>query len=118
MEEQESPFWPKDRLYDWVRESDDVLLVAEYDGEIIGYILSQLHELTGKAVLENMYVDPLYRRKGVGTKLVTECLDRLREKDCRYVAALTKTSNETTQEFMQRNGFTVGNEFVWVETFL
>lgn len=116
-EAKESPFWPKNVLYEWVK-SDDVLLVAEDGEKIVGYILTRLHQPTGKADIENIFVDENYRKQGIASMLLSECLKQLKSKGARYVCVLTKTNNKSTIEFLKKNNFNKGYEFVWMDKFL
>ena len=55
--------------------------VAEYGGKVVGYILwSELGGFRGDAVfdLDQLGVDPDYRRKGLGERLVRESLSQIR----------------------------------------
>lgn len=45
-------FWQKEQLRHWLQNPPDVLLVAEQDNQIVGFILSQLHQSTGKATVK------------------------------------------------------------------
>jgi len=119
IEGDESPFWPKERLRDWISESDDVLLTAEkelredHEIERIGYFLSHLHGTTGIVYIENLYVDEKYRRRGVGKSLMQEGISRLNKKGGRYFAALVKEDNERMHALLEELEFNYGDEFVW-----
>lgn len=117
-ESKKTPFWPKERLYKWVNEENDVLLIAEDEDRIVGYFLSHLHQPTGIAYIENLYVAKTYRRQGIGTTLMKNGLKRLSENGCRYVAALTKPSNTTMQSLLERDGFNRGETFIWMDKLL
>jgi ribosomal protein S18 acetylase RimI-like enzyme len=114
-EAEESPFWPKERLREWVRSGDDVLLVAEDDGTIVGYFLSHLHEITGAAYIENLYVDEKYRRQGIGKRLLTEGVNRIVANGGRYISALTKPDNDAMRALLREADFNEGDTFVWMD---
>jgi ribosomal protein S18 acetylase RimI-like enzyme len=114
-EAKESPFWPKEKLQEWVKSGEDVLLVAEDNDEIVGYFLSHLHEITGTAYIENLYVREEYRRQGIGEQLLHEGINRIVEDGGRYISALTKTNNEAMQELLQKTDFNKGDTFVWMD---
>jgi len=67
------------------KESDPIIsLVAEEDGEIVGYIMFSPVSLSGRADLQIMglgpvAVEPKQQRKGVGSALVTAGLERCKE---------------------------------------
>ena len=114
-EASETPFWPRDRLRRWVKADEDVLLVAENDGQIIGYFLSHLHETTGTAYVENIFVKENYRRQGVGESLFREGIERIADRGGRYISVLTKTDNEKMIKFLKKLNFNKGDEFVWMD---
>jgi ribosomal protein S18 acetylase RimI-like enzyme len=66
--------------------TDDALLVAELDGQIVGALVAAWDGWRG-----NMYrlaVDPAYRRRGVATALVRAGEERLRALGARRITAL------------------------------
>lgn len=111
----ESLFWSKKELREWVKSPDDTLLVAEDNGHIVGFTLSQLHKPTGKATLEDIVVKKGYRKKGIGSKLLKRCLKQLRKNGATYICALTKTNNKITIKFSLKHGFQKGYDFTWLE---
>ena len=111
-----STFWSKESLYQWIiNNKQDVLLVAEDGSKIMGFIMTQVHGPTGKATIENIYVDKLFRGRGIGLKLLKECLKCLKEKRVAYVCAMVKTENEPTLKFFESLGFKKGYNFAWME---
>lgn len=114
-EADETPFWPKDRLRRWVQSGEDVLLVAETEKKIVGYFLSHLHETTGTAYIENVYVEENYRQQGIGEQLVREGVKRIVANGGRYISALTKPDNEAMQELLKKVDFNQGDTFVWMD---
>ncbi|MFL0198599.1 GNAT family N-acetyltransferase [Clostridium sp. WILCCON 0269] len=76
--------------------SDDsaLLLVAEVNAQIIGYCLGFIHftfYANGQvAWLEEIMVDELYRRKGVGKMLMDEFEKWSKLKDSRLIALATR----------------------------
>ncbi|MFD1019257.1 GNAT family N-acetyltransferase [Thalassobacillus hwangdonensis] len=68
----ERKYWAADRLMD---ESDQqLLLVAEVDGKVIGYIYGIAEADTNVAQLLEMEVDAIYRGEGIGRKLFAQAL--------------------------------------------
>lgn len=63
--------WSREQIRKWVK-SDNILLVAETEGEIAGFITSRYHRPTDEILLENIYVLEKYRRRGIGTALIEE----------------------------------------------
>lgn len=110
----QSGFWEKEALRSWVASLDDVLLLAEDEGKLAGFALSLLHKPTGKAIVENLYVDIPYRRSGVATQLMQECIDGLRSKGARAICAEIQQGNDNTVKLLEKMGFTKGYMFNWM----
>jgi len=53
--------------------------VAEIDGKIVGFVLGRLRD-SDTAWLQSVAIDPEYRRKGIGNKLVGALIARCRSK--------------------------------------
>lgn len=107
-------FWTINQLVQWIDASSDVVLVAEQDATLAGFILSQHHLPTGKATIENLYVAQQYRHQGIGSALVSECMARLRMNGCQYIAASAKETTPHVKELLIRNGFEPGYTFTWM----
>ncbi|MCJ7429365.1 MAG: GNAT family N-acetyltransferase [Candidatus Nanohaloarchaeota archaeon QJJ-5] len=116
QEAEHSPFRPKDCLHDWV-DSDDILLVDEHDDELRGFVLTSRHEPTGQLTINNIYVKEQYRREGIASALLEECLHQADAHGVRYVVAHTKPDNEPTQALLDTHGFRRGEAFLWMEQF-
>jgi N-acetylglutamate synthase-like GNAT family acetyltransferase len=69
------------------------LLVAETSNEIVGFISGSVHRSEGTAVIpegesyleiDNLYILPEYRKKGIGGDLITRCLAQAKEAGVPY----------------------------------
>ena len=69
------------------------LLVAEADNEVIGFISGSIHRSEGVAVIPegesyleivNLYIAPGFRRRGVGSGLITQLLARAKQQGIAY----------------------------------
>ncbi|MDO8507391.1 MAG: GNAT family N-acetyltransferase [bacterium] len=111
-------FWPEHILRNCVESKTDWLLVAEKDSEIIGFIICNNSRVFKKAVIENVFVSPLHRKKGVGKKLLESLLAKIQLTDCEYVAVATGDNNNTAISFYVKNGFNRGGNFAWMDKVL
>lgn len=57
------------------------------------------------AVLEDMIVDPSYRKQGIGTKLIQYALEDGKSNGCKRVTLLTDKENLKAQKFYRDCGF-------------
>ena len=88
-----------------------IVLVAESDGEVIGYSYSGIEgkdymSLRGPAgILYDIVVDPAYSGRGVGQQLLGATLDALKEKGAPRVVLSTAEKNPVAQRLFERAGF-------------
>jgi ribosomal protein S18 acetylase RimI-like enzyme len=92
-------------------EANVVVLVAERDGEAIGYAFSGVEgtdymALRGPAgVLYDIVVDPAHRGRGVGRMLLEATLAALEGRGAPRVVLSTAERNEAAQRLFARAGF-------------
>lgn len=93
----------------WVKKSceggAELALVAEMNGEIVGYITGQVDRVKGEAMYELTGVKESARRLGVGQALFRSGLDWYFQQGISYVWLATQGRNVATQRMVQRNGF-------------
>jgi ribosomal protein S18 acetylase RimI-like enzyme len=88
-----------------------IVLVAERDGDVVGYSYSGIEgrdymSLRGPAgVVYDIVVDPAHRRNGVGRTLLDATLAALRERGAPRVVLSTAEQNESAQRLFARAGF-------------
>ena len=90
---------------------DKFVLVAEVDGHIAGYIFAGVEGvdymmLRGPAGnLYDLLVDPAFRRRGVGRKLMEAALDELRRRGLHQAVLFTADKNANAQQLFSAVGF-------------
>ena len=105
-----------EKSYGWflgtqLEEPNIVILVAERDGEVIGYTYSGVEgtdymALRGPAgVMYDIVVDPAHRKQGVGRMLVNATLDALKARGAPRVVLSTAEQNAAAQRLFDRAGF-------------
>jgi ribosomal protein S18 acetylase RimI-like enzyme len=88
-----------------------VILVAERDGEVVGYTYSGVEgtdymSLRGPAgVMYDIVVDPDHRQQGIGRMLVDATLAALKSKGAPRVVLSTAEQNGAAQRLFDRAGF-------------
>jgi GNAT superfamily N-acetyltransferase len=75
--------------------------VAEEDGSVVGF--ATWAQAGGSTELEDLFVDPGWRRRGIAAALVSRIVDVLR---ARGVEFLEVTANPHAREFYSAAGFT------------
>jgi ribosomal protein S18 acetylase RimI-like enzyme len=88
-----------------------IILVAERDGEVVGYTYAGVEgndymSLRGPAgVLHDIVVDPAQRGHGVGRMLLDATIEALRKRGAPRVVLETAEKNEEAQRLFDRAGF-------------
>jgi ribosomal protein S18 acetylase RimI-like enzyme len=88
-----------------------IILVAERDGEMLGYTYAAVEgndymELRGPAgVLHDIVVDPAHRGQGIGRMLLDATLDVLKARGVPRVVLSTAEQNAAAQHLFDRAGF-------------
>ena len=113
--EQEEEFKPNtetqsEGLRRIISQSDvGVIVIATDSDKIIGMVnllYTVSTALGGRvAILEDMVVSPKARGKGVGSKLMSYCLEFAKQKSCMRITLLTDYDNDGAHRFYQQHGF-------------
>jgi ribosomal protein S18 acetylase RimI-like enzyme len=99
-----------DRLCAIIDSQPHVTLIAQRDGERLGFLLL-LDELPDEVTLlpqgfiAYMAVEPAARRKGVGTALLRAAEDEARRRGLPYIALMVTEENESARGLYERNDY-------------
>jgi ribosomal protein S18 acetylase RimI-like enzyme len=93
----------------------DLFLVAIEDATIVGVVMGCYDGRRGW--VNHLAVDPNYKGQGLGTQLMEEMEQRLREKGCGKVNLLIEPTNAAVQAFYQRLGYQ-RDELIFMEKWL
>jgi len=90
--------------------SDALILVAEYQGELCGFISTQIqympwYHIQRIGLIGPCYVKPLYRRRGIAKQLVSRIEKWLVEKEIKYIDVIWDQGNFDAQKFWQNMGY-------------
>jgi putative acetyltransferase len=107
------------RIVDALRENGGVLLslVATINGRVVGHILyspvsvSHAGGQVSGAGLGPMSVLPEFQRQGIGSRLVEEGIQRLRERGCPFVGVLGHPGYYPRFGFKPASGYGIGCEW-------
>ncbi len=90
---------------------DCVVLVAEHDGSVIGYVYAGVEPLSWKELrheagfVHDLVVDPASRGLGAGTALLRSAIDWLRARGMPRVVLWTAEQNAAAQHLFARAAF-------------
>ena len=107
-------FWSEEQLNRWINSQKDVLIIAEEEKKIVGFVMFAHHVPTGKATFENAWVDEKLRGGGIIEELVKNGIKDLKKKGVTYICALTKTDNMASIKSFKKNKFRKGYDFSWL----
>ena len=90
---------------------DAIVVLAELGEQVVGYVSGHVEvdprrELSRKGVVEDWYVSPDARGRGVGRALLDNLIERFRGADCEVVESGTWAFNEGARKAHAKAGFT------------
>lgn len=87
------------------RVTDRAVFVVELDGAVAGTVSGGDGEVNGAAAMIAMWVDPRYRRQGVGEVLVTTALEWAKRKGYSQMFLWVTDVNDRAEHLYARMGF-------------
>lgn len=90
--------------YDLKRRSRDAL-VAEADGQVVGFVCTRLYHKRSIGHVANLAVAPDYQGQGVGRSLVDAAVRHLRDRGMDYARVETLEHNEKAGNLYRSSGF-------------
>ena len=102
------PFKPegrdrRDSIATQVRRPNMIFLVAEREGTLVGTVIAT-HE-GRKGWINRLAVDPGFRRRGIGSRLVREAEDRLKGLGMDVLACLIEEGNDASVRTIETLGY-------------
>ena len=96
-------------LAEIVTDPAHVVLVAEEDGEVVGFVNAnfrpQLHHLAPVGTIDELVVDADRRGRRIGERLVEAVLEEARRRGAGVVEVTTHNRRERARAFYRRCGF-------------
>ncbi len=102
----------EERLAEKIQRSPDSILVAVLDGRVVGNVL--IIEDGWGPFLFRLAVSQSFREKGIGTKLLEEAENKLKDKGYKEVHILVGENESELQEYYAKRGYKEGNLYRWM----
>jgi len=110
-----SGFYSKKELREYIKKpKDNIFFVALREEKLVGFIYASIISQDW-CMLDIIAVDPKFQDKGVGSLLLEELHETLKERKISYIQALVRAEFKKTREFWKRKGFKEGKRFIWIE---
>lgn len=117
-EEAVTEWYAPERIAAELEDDRTLVLVAEREGQIVGFAHATWNDDEGEGYVLRIYVDPDRRREGVGRELLEATCQALRERGVDRINAMVLADNDPGNAFYERFGFeyvderetTVGDE--------
>jgi ribosomal protein S18 acetylase RimI-like enzyme len=93
--------------------SEGRIRVAELDGRVVGWLL--VSRLDGELFLSQLSVDPAFGRRGVGTALLLDCMERARAAGEPSILLDTQADVAWNAPWYARHGFEVVPPERWTD---
>ena len=108
-------FEVKNMYENYVNDLDKCLLVAEDNNIIVGYLYGKIIESddtsnSNAALLDALYIDHDYRKKGIGNNLIDAFKKWSNNKGVEKILVNVWTNNTIAQKLYEKNGFSTVNE--------
>lgn len=92
-------------------DADTVLVVAEVDSEVAGYLYGGLEDrdwarlLDAHGAIHDIFVDARFRRRGVASELMRAGMQALQDKGAKQIVLSSATPNAEAQALFEKLGF-------------
>lgn len=109
-EEAVAEWYDADSIAEAIAEGRTELLVAERDGEVVGFAHATWNASEGAAYILRLYVHPDHRSRGVGAELLERTRKALSGYGVDRIHAMVLADNDPGNAFYERFGFERADE--------
>lgn len=95
--------WTREMLYSQLPDDSHEFLVAEENGELLGYV--GMMTVLDEGYISNVAVAPEHRRKGCADALITALLGRAALRELSFVTLEVREHNEPAIALYRKHGF-------------
>lgn len=111
----ENEIWPDnptglERLREYKRNPFWKSITAFYNDEVIGSVMAWKETNEDVGTIENVFVKPDWRKRGLASHLIIEGIRHLQNYDLDYIQLLVETKNESALKLYKSIGFEIKKE--------
>jgi ribosomal protein S18 acetylase RimI-like enzyme len=102
-------FWDQNEMFRYFTKDPEYCIVAEEEGEIIGFGIGNRKAFSQStedlAIIGWIVVHKKHRRKGVGTLLCNDLIEKLKESGAQKIIADVESTNEASIKMLEKLSF-------------
>ena len=108
-------------LRDWLRDDDACILVADAEGQLVGYIIGMMRENPPVllpptyGLVSDICVDPAWRQQGIGRRLFEALKDWFKEEELFTIQLNVAHFSSVSQAFWRAMGCEGFMDRLWLE---
>lgn len=87
-----------------------LFLIAEEENQVVGYIAGEVLN-SGDVYIDYFVVDPLVRSRGVGSKLLEEFIQQVKNRGSTEIFLFASADHHRTLQFYEKKNFTKGTQY-------
>lgn len=95
--------WTEEDFLCCLRQRNCIGMVAEYDHEIVGFMIYELHK--SRLCVLRFAVRPDVRRRSIGSQMILRLVDKLSQQRCNEILLEVRERNLDGQLFFKHQGF-------------
>jgi len=99
--------WVKDVIEN---KDENIVLVYEEDKKLVGFLIAHILASCKDAIMNNLYVKPEYRGKGIATKITKEYETIVRSLGIDFSMSLVHVDNDDMQKLSEKVGYSQGEK--------
>jgi len=104
-----------------IKDKRDHFLVADVDGKLAGFCVItfsfKAHLANYGALVEDIYIEPEFRRMGIAQQLLNKALEQADASACSRLRAIFKSSDESGIQMLEKMGFIKQDVVVYNKSF-
>jgi ribosomal protein S18 acetylase RimI-like enzyme len=108
-------FWPEKVLRNCITKGDVYFFVAVSGVEVVGFIIANLNRSLSKVLIENIFVKPAFRGRGIGSNLAKRVIECAKSDQYQFVSVLTPPDDVAAIKTYETAGFSKGEIFLWLD---